>query len=254
MHLVSHAIRNLNMKTLLFLVIVIFSGFSAGIIHGLVNLVVVEPFLDKAIGIENQNMFGTGETRETPDFWQKFDAYRMWQKEGEVLAGGILGLASGALFGLVFAYVRGSLPSNNDVKKALLLCSIMLLVIFFIPFLKYPANPPAVGDTNTISFRQSIYSEFIALSGLGALGFSVLYKKLGSSKKLIAPLGYTIFITIAFLLMPDNPDKITISMDLVNQFRIASLITVTISWIANALILGALWQRFQPHITRQQIQ
>ena len=40
-----------------FIAIVLISGFAAGTIHGAVNLVIVEPYLDEAIGIENQNLF-----------------------------------------------------------------------------------------------------------------------------------------------------------------------------------------------------
>ena len=92
------------MKTALFLALVLLSGFSAGIIHGLTNLVLVEPFLDSAIEIENQNMFASGEAQDTPSFWIEYDAYRTWQKGGQVLAGAILGTSIGALFGIVFAY------------------------------------------------------------------------------------------------------------------------------------------------------
>jgi hypothetical protein len=233
------------MKTPLFLAIVLVAGFSAGLIHGLVNLAVVEPYLDTAIGIENQNKFLLGQAQDTPQFWDEFGKYRTWQKEGAVLSGGILGLATGALFGLVFAYSRNKLPSQHNVKKALVLAGIMWLVLFFIPFLKYPANPPTVGDPNTIAFRESSYIAFIALSGLGALGFAKLYKRL-QNRKFLIPIGYAIYITAVFLLMPQNPDKITAPLDLVNGFRMVSLSTMTLYWIANAIILGLLWQKFQP--------
>src|SRR3990172_13217119 len=98
------------MKTLLFLVIVLVSGFSAGIIHGLINLGITEPFLDRAIGIENENLFASGEAQDTPRFWEEFNTYRIWQKQGEVLAGGILGLSIGSLFVLVFSYSIHVLP------------------------------------------------------------------------------------------------------------------------------------------------
>ena len=51
-----------------FIAIVLVSGFVAGTIHGAVNLVIVEPYLDKAIGIENQNLFASGEAEDTPQF------------------------------------------------------------------------------------------------------------------------------------------------------------------------------------------
>ena len=233
------------MKTSLFLAIVLVAGFSAGLIHGLVNLVVVEPYLDTAIGIENQNRFASGEIQDTPQFWEEFGKYRMWQKEGSIISGGILGLATGALFGLVFAYSRKKLPTQHNVKKALVLAGIMWLTLFFIPFLKYPANPPTVGDPNTIMLRSTLYVLIIALSGLGALGFAKFYKRL-QNRKFLIPIGYVVYMSIVFLLMPQNPDKITAPLDLVNGFRMASLGTMTMYWIVNAVILGLLWQKFQP--------
>ncbi len=241
------------MKTILFLVIVLVSGFSAGTIHGLVNLVVVEPFLDEAIGMETQNLFASGEAEDTPQFWQEFNTYRMWQKSGQILAGGINGLSIGALFGLVFAYSRHVLPNKNHIKKALFLAGIMWFTLFFIPFLKYPSNPPTVGDPETIVIRASMYVLFVALSGLGALGFSRLYKKMHNpARKFVVPIGYAIYISIVFIAMPPNPDEVTAPMDLVNGFRIASASTVTMYWIVNAIILGLLWQKFQPHLERHQ--
>ena len=134
------------MKTLLFVVIVLISGAFAGLIHGTVNFAIVEPYLDQAIGIENQNLFATGQEEDTPEFWVEYEGYRMWQKSGQILAGVILGTSIGSLFGIVFALSRNSLPGSNDVKKALVLAGIMWLTMYLIPFLKYPANPPTVGD------------------------------------------------------------------------------------------------------------
>ena len=235
------------MKASLFLAIVLVSGFSAGLIHGLVNLAVVEPYLDTAIGIENQNRFLEGQVQDTPQFWDEFSKYRTWQKEGAVLSGGILGLSTGALFGIVFAYSKNKLPSKHNITKALVLSGIMWFTLFFIPFLKYPSNPPTVGDPETIAFRSSIYIAFMALSGLGALGFAKLYSKL-QNRKFLIPIGYAVYMIIVFLLMPQNPDKITAPLDLINGFRIASLSTMMLYWIVNAAILGLLWQKFQPDV------
>ena len=235
------------MKTGLLLAIILVSGFSAGLIHGALNLILVEPYLDSAIDIENQNLFSSGEEKDTPEFWADFREYRQWQKSGQVLAGGILGLSFGALFGVVFVYSIGRLPGNHYAKKALILAGIMWLTLFLIPAIKYPANPPTVGDGDTILLRQSLYIAFIAFSGLGALGFSVIYKKMKNKARVyIIPIAFAVYITIGFVLMPSNPDEVTAPMDLVNNFRIISGLTVTIFWIVNALILGFLWQKFRP--------
>lgn len=240
------------MKTLSFLVIVISSGFLAGLVHGLVNVALVEPYLDAAIGIENQRMFAEGQAKDTPQFWKQYTDYRTWQKEGSIIAGAILGTATGGLFGLVFAYSRNSLPSQNDIKKALVLAAIMWAVLYFIPFLKYPANPPTVGEPDSITLRASTYAIFVASSGLGALGFAILYKKL-HSKKPIALAGYAALMGLLFVIMPQNPDKISTPIEIVNGFRIVSVITMTIYWIANAVILGWLWKKFQPHVENERV-
>ena len=130
------------MKTSLFIIIVLVSGALAGMVHGTVNFAIVEPYLDQAIGIENQNLFESGEEEDTPEFWVEYEGYRNWQKSGQILAGVILGVSIGSLFGIVFAYARKSLPGNNDIKKSLVLAGIMWFTIYLIPFLKYPANPP----------------------------------------------------------------------------------------------------------------
>lgn len=234
------------MKTALFITIVLVSGCFAGVIHGIANLAFVEPYLDQAIGIENQNLFASGEEKDTPDFWVEYNSYRYWQKGGQVLAGAILGTSIGALFGLVYAYSRNALPAGNDLKKTFTLAGIMWFTIFFIPFLKYPANPPTVGDPETVVLRAVLYLSFIAISGFGAVGFYKLYKKLQSRKKIAAFIGYAVFISIVFVLMPPNPDEITAPMDLVNGFRAMSVIAVSIFWISLAFILGAFWHKFQP--------
>jgi hypothetical protein len=74
----------------------------------------------------------------------------------------------GALFGIVFAYSRESIPGSSNKKKALILAGIMLVVLYLVPGLKYPANPPAVGDPETIGVRQSMYVAYLCISGLCA--------------------------------------------------------------------------------------
>ena len=234
------------MKTILFIAIVLVSGALAGTIHGLANLAIVEPYLDEAIGIENQNLFASGEEEDTPQFWVEYNAYRDWQKGGQVLAGAILGTSMGALFGIVYALSRNSLPGKSDIKKAFSLAAIMWITIYLIPFLKYPANPPTVGDTETVVLRAILYLSFIAISGFGAVGFYQLYKRLKSKSKIIAFAGYAVFIGIVFAVMPPNPDEVTAPMDLVNGFRAMSVVAVSVFWVSVAVILGMFWGKFRP--------
>jgi predicted cobalt transporter CbtA len=235
------------MKTGLFIIIVLISGCFAGLIHGGINLVIVEPYLDQAIGIENQTLFAIGEEEDTPAFWVEYNSYRVWQKSGQILAGAILGTSIAALVGIVFLFARNALPEGNNVKKTLVLSGLMWFTIFVIPFLKYPANPPTVGESDTVMIRAILFVSFIAISGLGAVAFYQVYKKL-QNRKILAFIGYAIFITIAFFLMPENPDEITAPMDLVDGFRGASFVAVSIYWLTLGLILGGFIEKLEERL------
>jgi len=220
------------------------SGGMAGFIHGTVNFAIVEPYLDQAIGIENQSLFASGEAEDTLEFWAEYESYRTWQKSGQVLAGVILGVAMGSLFGIVYALSRNSLPGKTDVTKAMFLSLIMWITIYLIPFLKYPANPPTVGDGDTVILRAVLYVSFIAISGISALLFYKISKKFQNNKKYLGILGYGIFISVVFFAMPENPDNITAPMNLVTEFRFMSILGVTSFWGSIGIILGLFWKKF----------
>jgi predicted cobalt transporter CbtA len=164
-----------------------------------------------------------------------------------------LGTSISALFGIVYAYSRDSLPGSNNKKKGLILAGIMFFVIFLIPALKYPANPPAIGDPETIEYRESLYIGILVVSGFTALGVAILYRSLGQSRKesrkIIVPAIYAVIIALAFAVLPANPDEITISSDLLMNFRIVTTIAMGIFWGTLGLLLGSFWDVVRPHKT-----
>jgi predicted cobalt transporter CbtA len=238
------------MKTVAFILITLVSGAIAGTILGLINQILVEPYIDQAIAIEVQNTVASGESVDVDELVQ----YRLWQKGGEIVAGTILGTSISALFGIVYIYSRDSLPGSNNKKKGLILAGIMFFVIFLIPALKYPANPPAVGDPETIEYRESLYIGMLVISGLTALGVAILYRSLSQtrreSRKIIVPTVYAVIIALAFVVLPANPDEITISSNLLINFRIVSTITMGIFWGILGILLGSFWDIVKPHETR----
>ena len=234
------------MKTALFIAVVLVAGATAGTIHGLSNLVLVGPYLDGAIMIENQALFASGQAEDTPKFWEEYDSYRIWQKEGQVLASAMLGTSMGALFGVVYVLSRDALPKGHDLKKASVLAAIMWFSVYLVPFLKYPANPPTVGDGETVVLRAALYLSFIAISGFGAVGFYQVYRRVAKNRRFVAFAGYAALVAVAFALMPPNPDEVTIQAELLDGFRIMSAVGVTIFWTALAIILGVLWQKLRP--------
>ena len=235
------------MKTIAFIVITLLAGAIAGTILGVVNQLAVEPYIEHAIELEMQNTAQSGQVINPAEF----AAYRFWQKGGEIAAGTILGLSIGSLYGIVFAYTRGLVPGSNNKKKALIVAGIMWFVLFLMPALKYPANPPAVGNPETIYYRQSLYIAFLAISGFSALGLAFLYQKVASLNinKALIPSAYAAIMAGAYLAMPANPDSINAPIDLVIGFRLTSAITISMFWGLLGIIFGTFWDKLNPDET-----
>jgi len=233
------------MKSFTFIIISLGSGALAGLILAAMNMVVVEPLIDKAIDMETAKAVTLGENTNTGEQ----NSYRIWQKSGSFVAGSILGMAFGSLLGIVYMFSRKAMPFSSDRKNAVFLSLVMCLVLFVIPFLKYPGNPPAVGNPDTIWLRESLYIGFLLISALSALFLGMLCYKFRYIPKVsvLIPIAYVAIISAAFVLFPSNPDKVSIPLDLVNSFRIMSGLTMVIFWLSLGIIFGVLWYRFKPH-------
>jgi predicted cobalt transporter CbtA len=229
------------LKALTLVGITLSSGVIAGIILAFLNLGIVEPTIDKAIALEVQKQVSSGENVNMSELID----YRYWQKAGAFAGGAIYGAGLASLFGVIFVFARSKLPGKNNKQKAIILAGIMWLVLFLMVALKYPANPPAVGDPETIYYRETLYVGYILISGLAALGMAVIWIRTRmNSKKIIIPLMYAAIMVTAYVVMPSNPDKIEISMDLIQTFRILTAITIGVFWGILGIVFGSLWDKF----------
>lgn len=231
------------MNSISLLAVTIFSGAIAGTILAIINLGLVEPYIDSAIALETQRKISSGENVDMAELVH----YRFWQKGGAIAAGAVYGISLGALFGIVFAYGRKALPGDNNKKKALFLAGVLWFVLYLMVAIKYPANPPAVGDPETIYYRQSLYVGYLAISGFTALALTITWKRVQfGSKKILFPLIYAAVMIVAYVVLPPNPDKISISMDLIHTFRVVTALTIGLFWGILAIVFGSLWDRFIP--------
>lgn len=213
----------------------------AGIILAFLNLGIVEPYIDKAIGLEIAKQVSSGKNVNMAEMID----YRYWQKGGAFAGGAIYGAGLASLFGVIFVFARNKLPGKDNKRKALFLAAVMWFVLYFVVALKYPANPPAVGDPGTIYYREALYVGYIMISGFAALGLAVTWNRIPiNSKKIIIPLIYAMIMVTAYLVMPSNPDKIEISMDLIHTFRILSALTIGVFWAILGIVFGSLWDKF----------
>lgn len=234
-----------NTNAIIFVIISIASGVMAGEILATINLFVVEPTTDKAIGYETQRDIAKG---ISVDFNQLHN-YRIWQKSGTFAAGAFIGMAYGGLMGVVYIFARKYLPFSDDRKKAILLAALMYLAFYSVPFSKYPPNPPSVGDPHTIVLRQHLYTSYQIASVSIALVMSILFFKFRKINKIkySIPTIYVVLITSIYFIWVPFPDKILTPMSVINTFRALTGATMAIFFTLIGVFFGLLWNKFKPY-------
>jgi Probable cobalt transporter subunit (CbtA) len=161
----------------------------------------------------------------------------------------VQGIAIGGIFSLVFAFAQGRLGSLSPRATAGVLALAGFVVIVLVPQLKYPANPPAVGNGETIGMRTAYYFIMIGLSVLTAIAAfctaSSLAARFGRwNANLIAIAAYAVAMAAVMMILPVvNEVPADFSASVLWAFRTASLgIHVTL-WTTLGLVFGAVAQR-----------
>ncbi len=155
----------------------------------------------------------------------------------------------GGLFALAFALVYGRIGEFGPRATSALLSAAGFISVYLVPNLKYAANPPSVGEPETIGMRTAFYFAMIAIS-LAALIASVMLQKrlsdhLGAwNASLIAGVAYIIVVSVAAFLLPtvnEVPDDFPAIV--LWKFRIASLGAQFLMWTTIGIVFGALTER-----------
>lgn len=203
-----------------------------------------EPQVDRAIAYEPSMDKAKGEAPE-PEM-----VSRPVQRGPGLLAGTVVfGTALGGIFGLVFAFSRGRLSQSRPQVLSALIAGISFVTIVLIPSLKYPANPPAVGDPDTIGIRTAAYFLLITIS-IVAMTLAIKargrwLKSLGNwNATVLVGLLYIGVVTLCSQFMPaidEVPSGFPAS--LLWNFRIASLETQVVLWSSLGLLFGWLTER-----------
>jgi hypothetical protein len=119
----------------------------------------------------------------------------------------IYNLAFGGLFALAFALAGGRMGDLGSRATAALLAAAGLVAVYIVPNLKYPANPPSVGDPTTIGTRTALYFSMIAISlaamiAAGMLRLRLLGRYGAWNAALIAGLAYSSIMIAVGLALP----------------------------------------------------
>jgi hypothetical protein len=171
----------------------------------------------------------------------------------------VYNVAFGGLFALAFGLAYGRMGDFDPRATAALLAVSGVVAVYIVPNLKYPANPPSVGDPATIGMRTALYFSMIAISlaamiAAGMLRLRLLVHHGAWNAFLIAAGAYLIVVVVVGLALPPvNEVPAEFPAVVLWRFRIASAGAQLIMWPTIGLLFGAVAERalaLQPSFVR----
>ncbi|GAA2050941.1 CbtA family protein [Catenulispora yoronensis] len=145
------------------------AGALAGLLAFLFARVFAESVIDKAIAYESgrdaaqaalNQAAGLPADAADPDLFS-----RTVQADIGIGVGMIgFGAAMGGLFAVAYLLCLGRVGRIQPKPLALLVAGAGFAGFYLVPFLKYPANPPAIGHPDTIRARGLLYLAMVACS------------------------------------------------------------------------------------------
>lgn len=218
-------------------------GVLAGLLAGLFAFVFGEPRVQDAIDIE-EAASAQASLSLVPAHISDWVVSRPEQRGGLFLATALYGIAAGGLFAIAFAVLRGRGARRTDWQLSNRLAAAIFVAVVLVPFVKYPANPPAVGDPDTIGDRTAYYAILLAGSLLAMLAAArVVWSVREGAPPWQRPLlGAGTFIAVAGGLALALPGIQEIPPDfpahLIWEFRLSSLGTQAVLWAALGVGFG----------------
>lgn len=218
------------------------AGLAGGAALALVLQLAGQGSIGRAIAIEHAAGHGDGGA-------EMFG--RGAQQAGGAGAALLYGLAAGALFAVAFSVFRSRVRSS-DWQLALWLTAVAFVVVFLVPFVKYPANPPAVGDPDTVTQRTVLYLTVLGWSMVAAWATWKAWRNLGTRavadhiRLPAAALLWVVLVACGMVLLPANPDRVEVPAGLLWDFRLAGMGGAVAFWAVTGMVFGYLRAGVRP--------
>lgn len=232
-------------------------GMMAGILAGIIAFsfahVFGEPQVDRAISFEealSHKQVGEegGHLHEGEADGEAFS--RKTQSGAGLLSGMILfSAAMGGALALVWSLCWQRTGPRQARALALSLSLGGFLIMSMMPGLKYPPNPPAVGDPSTIGYRTALYFSMLLVSAVivvtAAWSAHHLRPRLGSWNAALwgGLAGLAMLITACMLMPAVNEIPEVFSADLLWRFRLSAFGTQLTMWCVTGLLFGTFAER-----------
>lgn len=130
----------------------LYRGMLAGLLAGLLGfgfaMVVGEPLIDRAIALEEAapHSHGVEHSHEHAAPADEGVSREAQKTLGLFVAIVTYSIAMGGIFALAYAFCMGRLGKANPKILPVLLALSAFVIIYLVPALKYPPNPPAIGN------------------------------------------------------------------------------------------------------------
>ncbi|MBV9513624.1 MAG: CbtA family protein, partial [Mycobacteriaceae bacterium] len=219
------------------------AGLIAGVLGFVFARIFAEPVIDKSIDYESGRddvlaALNTAAGRPVaPDGPEIFS--RTMQSSVGVATGIIVfSVAMGALVAVGYVVLHGRFPVRPQAL-AWMIAGFGFLGVYLLPFVKYPANPPAIGHSFTIFTRGQLYLTMVAAS-LILLGLAVVIARRLSARfglyraVLIAAAGFFVLYGVLLAVLP-SLGELSANAVHSDQFGFASAATETPQPITNIL-------------------
>jgi MFS family permease len=223
-------------------------GMLAGLVAGILAFAFArtfgEPQVDHAIAFEEQMSKAKGEAPE-PELVSR----DVQSSIGLFTGVAVYGAAVGGLFSLVFAFTYGRLGRTGPRTLAAILALCGFIAIVLVPAIKYPPNPPAIGNPDTIGMRTGLFFAMILLSVACFVLAVALARRLRPkhgtwNSAIIAGVAYVVVIAVIQYGLPainEVPERF--SAVVLWRFRAASLGIQVVLWTTIGLLFGYLAER-----------
>jgi predicted cobalt transporter CbtA len=168
------------------------------------------------------------------------------QQFGGMVGAVLFGVFMGLIVAVVFAVVRHRLRITDDWRRSLAIAAVGFFTIALVPFLKYPANPPTVGNPDTIGRRTALYLLMVAWSVVTTWSAWRCWNWLqargaNEQHQVVAAVGLVaVMVGFAYLVLPGSPDPVTAPATLLWRFRVASLGGAALFWTVFGITMGVL--------------
>ena len=179
------------------------------------------------------------------------------QRVGMAVGTAVIGIVVGLVFSGGYALLRRLAPQWPPLVLALSTAALGFWSLSLFPFIKWPLNPPGVGDPNTLLFRQGFQGLFFLLSALGVVAFLLGLRRINAAVSSVSQRGrlyglaalvYGVFAAIIFFALPGNPDPVEVPLDLLELFRTLTMVGQFLLWtlLASGVVLVMVWYEGRP--------